>query len=157
MPAPGRPQAATSMASVRERTPSQRSSMLKLTPVDQDRLDLEEAFITVTEPLDRGMLKVRVGRQQMGFDLQRFISVRDGPNVRQSYDAVWVDYERGLWRFISFYSHPVQIRPHCSVRKFNAAAPHSGQTLNVRYPPARTGARRHGQPPCRHATLHRQG
>jgi len=46
----------------------------------------------------------------MGFDLQRFISVRDGPNVRQSYDAVWVDYERGLWRFISFYSHPVQNR-----------------------------------------------
>jgi Alginate export len=81
-----------------------------LTPVDQDRLDLEEAFITVTEPLGRGLLKVRVGRQQMGFDLQRFISVRDGPNVRQSYDAVWVDYERGLWRFISFYSHPVQNR-----------------------------------------------
>lgn len=81
-----------------------------LTPVDQDRLDLEQAFITVTEPLDGGTIKVRVGRQQIGFDLQRFISVRDGPNVRQSYDAVWVDYERGPWRFISFYSHLVQDR-----------------------------------------------
>lgn len=81
-----------------------------LTPVDQNRLDLEQAFVTVTEPLGGGLLKVRVGRQQLGFDLQRFISVRDGPNVRQSYDAAWMDYEHGLWRFTSFYSHPVQNR-----------------------------------------------
>jgi hypothetical protein len=80
------------------------------TPVDQDRLDLEQGFITITEPLDGGTFKLRVGRQQLAFDLQRFISVRDGPNVRQSYDAVWANYERGPWRFISFYSHPVQDR-----------------------------------------------
>jgi hypothetical protein len=80
------------------------------TPVDQDRLDLEQAFVTLTEPLDGGLLKVRLGRQQIGFDLQRFVSVRDGPNVRQSYDAAWVDYEYGKWRYITFYSHPVQDR-----------------------------------------------
>jgi alginate export protein len=79
-------------------------------PVDQDRLDLEEGFVAVTEPLEGGILKLRLGRQEIGFDLQRFISVRDGPNVRQSYDAAWADYERGRWRFISFYSHPVQDR-----------------------------------------------
>jgi hypothetical protein len=81
-----------------------------LTPVDQDRLDLEQAFIALVEPLAGGTLKVRLGRQQFGFDLQRFVSVRDGPNVRQSYDAVWVDYEHGPWRYITFYSHPVQDR-----------------------------------------------
>lgn len=81
-----------------------------LTPVDQDRLGLEQAFIAVTESMGRGILKVRVGRQQFAFDLQRFVSVRDGPNVRQSYDAVWADYEIGQWRLISFYSHPVQNR-----------------------------------------------
>lgn len=53
---------------------------------------------------------LRIGRQQIGFDLQRFVSVRDGPNVRQSYDAAWLDYEVDRWRFISFYSHPVQDR-----------------------------------------------
>jgi len=58
----------------------------------------------------RGTLKTRLGRQQFGFDLQRFVSVRDGPNVRQSYDAAWFDYEHGLWRYITFYSHPVQNR-----------------------------------------------
>jgi hypothetical protein len=81
-----------------------------LTPVDQDRLDLEQAFIALIEPLADGTIKLRVGRQQIDFDLQRFVSVRDGPNVRQSYDAVWADYERGDWRFITFYSHPVQNR-----------------------------------------------
>jgi hypothetical protein len=81
-----------------------------LSPVDQDRLDVEQAFIALTQPLEGGTIKVRLGRQQFGFDLQRFVSVRDGPNVRQSYDAAWFDYEHGQWRTIAFYSHPVQDR-----------------------------------------------
>jgi hypothetical protein len=81
-----------------------------LSPVDQDRLDLEQAFVAVAEPVDGGTLKLRIGRQQFAFDLQRFVSVRDGPNVRQSHDAGWADYESGPWRFITFYSHPVQVQ-----------------------------------------------
>lgn len=81
-----------------------------LTPVDQNRLDLEQAFVTLTEPLWDGTFRLRVGRQQIAFDLQRFVSVRDGPNVRQSYDAVWADYENGPWRLTSFISMPVQNR-----------------------------------------------
>ena len=81
-----------------------------LTPVDTDKLDLEQAFVVLTEPVGGGTLKLRGGRQQFAFDLQRFVSVRDGPNVRQSYDAGWADYENGPWRFITFYSLPVQVR-----------------------------------------------
>jgi hypothetical protein len=81
-----------------------------LTPVDRDRLDLEQAWVALTEPLGGGTLKLRAGRQQFGFDLQRFVAVRDGPNVRQSYDAAWADYENGPWRFITFYSLPVQVQ-----------------------------------------------
>jgi len=80
------------------------------TPVDQDRLDLEQGFISITEPLAQGQLALRLGRQEIGFDLQRFISVRDGPNVRQSYDAVWLEYVQGPWRVTSLLSHPVQTR-----------------------------------------------
>lgn len=80
------------------------------TPVDQDRLDLEQGFISVTEPLAQGELALRLGRQEIGFDLQRFISVRDGPNVRQSYDALWLEYVRGPWRITSLLSYPVQTR-----------------------------------------------
>ena len=82
-----------------------------ITPVDKDPLDLEQAFATYTNEVGGGTLKVRVGRQQMGFDLQRFVGVRDGPNVRQSFDAVWADWEKSSWRFITFWSHPVQNVP----------------------------------------------
>ena len=81
-----------------------------ITPVDENRFDLEQAFVALVEPWGDGTLKVRLGRQQFAFDLQRFVSVRDGPNVRQSYDAAWADYETGPWRFIGFYSQPVQLR-----------------------------------------------
>jgi len=80
-----------------------------LTPADQDVIDLEQAFVTVTEPVGDGTGRVRLGRQQMNFDFQRFVSNRDGPNVRQSFDAAWGDYENGPWKFITFYSQPVQI------------------------------------------------
>ncbi len=82
-----------------------------VTPVDKNPLDLEQAFVTYSNDVGGGRLKVRVGRQQMGFDLQRFIGVRDGPNVRQSFDAVWADWEKSSWRFITFWSHPVQNVP----------------------------------------------
>ncbi len=82
-----------------------------LTPVDQDRpVDLEQAFIVLIEPLDDGLLKLRLGRQQFAVDLQRFISFRDGPNVRLSFDAAWLEYVRGKWSYIAFYSRPVQDR-----------------------------------------------
>lgn len=80
----------------------------RLTQVDKNQLDVEQAFAVLSEPVADGLLRLRLGRQQFAFDLQRFISVRDGPNIRQSYDAAWVDYETGPWRLIGFYSRPVQ-------------------------------------------------
>jgi hypothetical protein len=81
-----------------------------LTPADQNVLDLEQAFVTVTEPVGDGTARMRLGRQQMNFDLQRFVSNRDGPNVRQSFDAAWGDYQIGPWKFITFYSQPVVVK-----------------------------------------------
>ena len=79
-------------------------------PVDADRLDLEQAFVALVEPLGGGTIKLRAGRQQFAFDLQRFVAARDGPNVRQSFDAVWGDYEIGPWRAIAYWSQPVTNR-----------------------------------------------
>ena len=93
-----------------------------ITPVDQNRFDLEQAFIAITEPVADGTLKLRFGRQQFAFDLQRFVGVRDGPNVRQSYDAAWVDYEHGPWRLISFYSQPVQDKDQAAFDDYSSAA-----------------------------------
>lgn len=73
-------------------------------------MDLRLAFLAYSHTFDAGSFKARVGRQDFAFDLQRFVSSRDGPNVRQSFDAVWADWETGLWRFIGFVSQPVQYR-----------------------------------------------
>jgi len=81
-----------------------------VTPVDRNPLDLRQAFVAITEPLGPGTVKFRVGRQEMAFDLQRFVSVRDGPNVRQAFDAIWADYETGPWRWIAYATQPVQYR-----------------------------------------------
>jgi hypothetical protein len=81
-----------------------------VSPVDKNPLDLEQAFVAWVSPLAGGTVKFRIGRQEMAFDLQRFISVRDGPNVRQTYDAIWADYEYDKWRFIGYATQPVQNR-----------------------------------------------
>lgn len=79
-------------------------------PVDQDRLGVEQGFVAISEPLGYGEVAIRIGRQENGFDLQRFLSVRDGPNVRQSYDGVSAAYTTGPWRLIALYTHPVENR-----------------------------------------------
>ncbi|MGH8159951.1 MAG: alginate export family protein [Rhodanobacter sp.] len=82
----------------------------KPSPVDANKLDLRLLFLDTQAEVAGGLFKLRVGRQEIAFDLQRFVSVRDGPNVRQAYDAVWADYERGGWRISGFASQPVQYR-----------------------------------------------
>ena len=78
-----------------------------VTPVDKNPLDLRLAFLEYVKAMDQDTFKFRVGRQDFAFDLQRFVSSRDGPNVRQSFDAIWADWETGTWRFIGFVSQPV--------------------------------------------------
>jgi hypothetical protein len=76
--------------------------------VDENRADLRLAFLEYTGTLGPATIKARVGRQDFQFDLQRFISSRDGPNVRQSFDAIWADWELEPWRVLGFISQPVQ-------------------------------------------------
>ena len=64
-------------------------------------------------------MKTRVGRQEMAFDLQRFVSVRDGPNVRQAYDAAWLDWEQRQWCVIGFWSQHSDCPMNPGVEKAN--------------------------------------
>jgi hypothetical protein len=75
-----------------------------------NKLDLRLAFFSTSMNVGAGVLTLDVGRQEIAFDLQRFVSVRDGANVRQAYDAIWTEYARGNWRFTGFISQPVQYR-----------------------------------------------
>jgi hypothetical protein len=77
-------------------------------PTDRNPLDLRLAFLSYTTSLASGTLMARFGRQDFAFEQQRFLSLRDGPNVRQSFDAAWLHYERGSWEISGFLSQPVQ-------------------------------------------------
>lgn len=81
-----------------------------ITPVDENILDLRLAFLGYTQTIESSTFKARIGRQDFAFDLQRFVSSREGPNVRQSFDAIWADWETGQWRVLGFVSQPVQYR-----------------------------------------------
>ena len=82
-----------------------------VTPVDENPLDLRLAFLEYTGHLGAATVQARVGRQDFEYDLQRFLSSRDGPNVRQSFDAVWAAFDQGAWRVAGFVSRPVQYSP----------------------------------------------
>jgi hypothetical protein len=78
-----------------------------LAPIDQDRFDLEQAFLEISVPAGEGTLNITVGRVEPFFDLQRFASVQEGPNVWQPFDSVDASYTRGDWTAAGFYAQPV--------------------------------------------------
>lgn len=77
---------------------------------DRDGLDAQVAFIDVTPDADRHW-RLRVGRQEMAFNAtQRFVSVRESPNIRQSFDGTRVTRQAGDLRLDAFYVRPVTIQ-----------------------------------------------
>lgn len=78
---------------------------------DVDRTDLQNAFVDVVPDPDRH-LTLRLGRQEIAFDSsQRFVSVREGPNVRQSFDGVRATWSQDAIRLDAFATRPVSYRP----------------------------------------------
>jgi hypothetical protein len=63
-------------------------------PPDEDELDLHQGFLY----LSFGPARVRLGRQELAFGRQRRISVREGPNIRQTFDGGDLVIQRGRWR-----------------------------------------------------------
>lgn len=76
---------------------------------DRDGLDAQVLFIDLTPARQ---WRLRLGRQELSFNAaQRFVSVREGPNVRQSFDGARLTYAgRGL-KVDAFYTHPITIEP----------------------------------------------
>ena len=79
-------------------------------PADENPVDLRQAFVMFQHALGPGMVRLRFGRQEITFDLQRFISLRDGPNVQQSFDGLWAAYTLGAWELRGFASLPVEYK-----------------------------------------------
>jgi hypothetical protein len=67
-------------------------------PPDEDELDLHQAFVD----LSFGPATVRLGRQELAFGTQRLVSVREGPNARQTFDGGDLVIQHGRWRLDGF-------------------------------------------------------
>jgi len=77
---------------------------------DRDSLDAQVAFIDLTPDAARRW-RLRLGRQEVSFNpTQRFVSVREGPNIRQSFDGVRVTGQTAGLRLDVFYLRPVLIQ-----------------------------------------------
>ena len=78
-------------------------------PTDRDGLDAQVAFVDVTPDPDR-LWRLRLGRQELMLSpTQRFVSVREGPNIRQSFDGLRVTRQTEGLRLDAFYVTPVTI------------------------------------------------
>ena len=77
-------------------------------PVQYDEINLHQAFVEVIFPLvETQSLSFRFGRQEMGLGTTRLVGVREGPNIRRSFDASRVIYKSGSLTLQAFYAKEV--------------------------------------------------
>ncbi len=82
-------------------------------PADEDQLDLHQAFLDLTLPIREGSsLTLRSGRQELAYGSQRMISVREGPNVRQSFDGFRAMLRLGTLGVDGFATRPTRTVRH---------------------------------------------
>ena len=78
-------------------------------PVDKDALDLQQAFLDLRLPVGgNGALTLRAGRQEMAFGSGRLVDVREGPNVRRTFDGGRVLLQTPAWRVEGFVTRPAE-------------------------------------------------
>jgi hypothetical protein len=78
-------------------------------PPDEDHLNLHQAFAELALPVWRSnTLTTRLGRQEFSYGSSRLVSVREGPNVRQSFHALKVFYHSPRGQADAFLGRPVQ-------------------------------------------------
>jgi hypothetical protein len=78
---------------------------------DADDLRLQQAFADVLLYARSSTLTLRAGRQELLYGSERLVSVREGLNVRRSFDAIRLIGNVGAWRVDGFLSRPVEVDP----------------------------------------------
>lgn len=80
-------------------------------PIDENPLEIHQAFADYSfNSSAKSKLTIRLGRQELSYGSQRLVSVREGPNNRQSFDAVRSIVTSGHHKLDIFYSHFVAAR-----------------------------------------------
>lgn len=94
-----------------------------VTGTERSKFDVQQAFVQG----NWGDITLRAGRQEMPLGSQRLVSFREGPNIRQSFDAVRGIYTKGKRSITAFASRPVAI----DAESFDDASDHSQTFVGV--------------------------
>lgn len=80
-------------------------------PIDENRLDLQQAFADIALGDGDGFVPVlRIGRQEMAYGSSRLIDVREGPNVRRTFEGMRLLTRAGAWHLDAIATRPVRAK-----------------------------------------------
>lgn len=72
--------------------------------LESDVVDWHQGFLEIKLPLQKkNSLSVRFGRQELNLGASRFIGLREGPNIRQSFDLTKVNAAFEHFEILAFY------------------------------------------------------
>jgi hypothetical protein len=80
-------------------------------PIDEKKLDFQAAFLEVGASSGQNSIHLRVGRQELEYGSGRLIDVREGPNVRLSFDGFMVKNKIDSWQIDGFAMRPDEDNP----------------------------------------------
>jgi hypothetical protein len=80
-------------------------------PIDEKELDFQAAFLEVGTSSGQNSFNIRVGRQELEYGSGRLIDLREGPNVRLSFDGFMVKSKINAWLTDGFAMRPDEDNP----------------------------------------------
>ncbi|MEM7251109.1 MAG: alginate export family protein [Pseudomonadota bacterium] len=81
-------------------------------PVDENRLDVQNAFVDVLfAPSQLSTGRLRLGRQEVQFGSGRLVDVREGTNVRRTFDGVRGFLQYPDWELVAILAQPRRDEP----------------------------------------------
>jgi hypothetical protein len=81
-------------------------------PVDENKLEFQNAFLEFRHPFSEAHSGLaRIGRQEIQLGSGRLVDVREGPNVRRTFDGLRFDFRSGERSLSAFAARPRADRP----------------------------------------------
>lgn len=78
--------------------------------IDENRLALQQLFFDFKPLGDETPLTVRIGRQDLQYGKQHFVSPLEWSNTRRRFDAAKLFWEADSWQLDFFYAKPVPVQ-----------------------------------------------
>jgi hypothetical protein len=80
-------------------------------PIDEKKLDFQAGFLELGTSKGPNSIELRVGRHELEYGSGRLIDVREGPNVRLSFDGFMVKSRIRSWQVDGFALRPDEDKP----------------------------------------------